>query len=389
MTKKGKVGRERTYLTVTRTHFIEELQLFLLEIQKHNGKTISSRSELDSSKEFLIKWESKVSEFLKSSFSSPDSEYKEEFDRAGSLVGVMDALYQTPDRNALESKIKYHQDELNTKIRCVEALKDKAKYLIVDEDVSDQDFPVDFNFDAMETRISEKEHQYLIHLFDTTTTKDIHEFLTHSEIHVLRDFNSRLNTPGDMHIIVDPEIYKKYNGYLSSFKGSIGTKFKEFTHTNITGVQVFPDLQKFQILNNSIAPIETPWEEINALQRHLIEQLRTAKKTIDFQNVGNTARTLLQKVATQVFDPKKHTAPDNIDLSEGKYKNRLHTYIRAELTDEKKELKDYAIAVTTTAEKSIDLANTLTHDLKANLLMAESCVISVVTVIGLIKMIEK
>jgi len=53
-----------------------------------------------------------------------------------------------------------------------------------------------------------------------------------------------------------------------------------------------------------------------------------------------------------------------------------------------KELLDYCESVITTTEKSIDLANKLTHYLNASSMMAEFCVISTVTAISIIKLID-
>lgn len=390
MAKKQKVDTQRTALTLDKLSFTKEIDNFLTDVQKIKDKKIRTDFELDLMKEEFATWTSLVSEFLKSSFNNPINEYKSEFDEAGSLAGVVDVLYRNPEVNTIQFEIKCHKEEVDAKNACLTSLKDRAKYLLTDQTVkASLDRPMEYVPIDTETKLPEKQYQFLLHLFDTSTTYDVHEFLLHSEIHVQRDFNSTLLTPGDMHIIVDPEIYKKYNGYLNAFKSTIGAKFREFTHINITGVQVYPNLNKFQILNNRITPVVTPWEEINSLQAHLIDQVRRAEQTTDFQNIGNTSRTILLKVAGHVFDPAKHIAPDNIDLGESKFKNRLHTYIKVELGEAKKELRDYAISVITTAEKSVDLTNTLTHDLNANLIMAESCVISVVTVISFIRLIEK
>ncbi len=239
--------------------------------------------------------------------------------------------------------------------------------------------------------LSEKLFQYLIHLFDTATTYDIHEFLTHSQVYMPKDYASSFSDAYQLGIVVDPEIYKKYQGTLREFKNSISYKLSQFTHMPITRVDVYPNLNKFQILEGRIVPVNTPWEDINSGQSHLLALQRTASETIDFQNIGNAARTLLQKVASTVFNPSIHIPEEQgIDLSEAKFKNRLHTYIKAVLGGkENKEMSDYAISLVTTAEKSVDLANKLTHDLNASPLMAESCVISTISVIGLIKSLEK
>jgi hypothetical protein len=240
-------------------------------------------------------------------------------------------------------------------------------------------------------KLDEKIYQYLIHLFDTSTSYDIHEFLINSEIFYKGDWRTSHSDAKELIIKTDPEIYKKYQGYVDRFADSIAKKLSSFSKMFITHVEVFPSLERFQFLSNRIIPILTPWEEINDLQNRLLDQLRTAKETQEFQNIGNSSRTILQKLSNIVYDPSKHKALDpNIDLSAGKFKNRLHSVIKSEIADKEiRELRDYGESIVTTAEKSIDLANKLTHDLNAVRMMAESCVISVVSVISFLNLILK
>jgi hypothetical protein len=235
-----------------------------------------------------------------------------------------------------------------------------------------------------------KHYHYLLHLFDTSTTYDVHEYLRYSSIEIDADHNSSYAGANKLSLLVDPEIYKKYQGYIRTFNNSILSKFNDLSEVLITRVDAKPDLSKFQILRNTIVPIVTPWEEINRDQNILIIQLRTANETIDYQNIGNTSRTLLQKLANIVFNPAKHTTDVvSIELSEGKFKNRLHTYIRCELRGKQnKELRDFAESIIDSAENAIDLSNSLTHDLKANSLLAEFCVISTITSISIVKLID-
>lgn len=241
----------------------------------------------------------------------------------------------------------------------------------------------------MEKRLESKIYHYLVDLFETDTTCDIHEFLLHSVIYIEDGYNFVSRDGEILHVIVDPELYKKHHQSLHLFKTSILIKYSEFTHRRTIGVKVYPDLSKFQILQNAINPILTPWEEINNVQIHMINLLKSATNSIDYQNVGNAGRTILQKLSNIVFIPAKHLPEALIDLSEGKFKNRLHTYIKCELSGSiNKELREFSIAAITTAEKSVDLANKLTHDLNANPLLAEVCTISVVTVVNIIKLIN-
>jgi len=238
-------------------------------------------------------------------------------------------------------------------------------------------------------KIDEKLFQYLIYLMDSNETENIHDFLTHSDIYHEPDYSSSWIGSIKLIIVTHPDTYKKYNKQINAIKKSIANKLNEFTRQIITSVKVIPNLNKFQILNNRYSPVDTPWEEINKYQNIILEQLRIASEPIHFQNIGNTGRTIMQKISDIVFNPLMHKAPTNIDLSEGKFKNRLHTYIKASLGGgDNKEIRDYALSVIDTAESSIDLANMLTHSLNADSFIAESCVISTISAINLIKIIS-
>jgi coenzyme F420-reducing hydrogenase alpha subunit len=52
------------------------------------------------------------------------------------------------------------------------------------------------------------------------------------------------------------------------------------------------------------------------------------------------------------------------------------------------ELIKYIKAIISTAENGVDLMNKVTHDLSTNFFYVESCVIGVVTSIGLIKLVH-
>ena len=240
-------------------------------------------------------------------------------------------------------------------------------------------------------KMDEKLYQYLIHLLDTDATPDLKEFLMHSDIYVERIYRSGYENPEVLHFIVNPETYKKYQEEIQNFKYAIIKKVNQFPKKHIVDTKFYPNLKIFQIVNNSFKPILTKWDEINTDQSLLINQLRTAKEKIEFQNIGNTARTIMLKLSNHVFDPTKHLASEDIDISVGKFKNRLHAYIRFELGNGETDalLKRYALSVIDSTEKAIDLANTLTHDLNGNSLIAEFCVIGTLTAISTIKLIEK
>ena len=243
----------------------------------------------------------------------------------------------------------------------------------------------------MDKKLPEKIYQYLLHFYDAPDTSFIHDFVVHCDMYTSPDYGSSFSGAQRLFVIVHPDVYKKHSSILKNLEKIIWNKLEEISDICITAIKIYPDLNKFQILKNNYTPIVTPWEEINNGQNHLIDLLRTAKETVDFQNIGNTSRTLLQNISNIVFDKARHVSDiPNIDLSEGKFKNRLHTYIKCEMGgQENKEIRDFAISVITTAEKAIDLANKLTHDLKANSMLGESCVISTIAAVSIVRLIRK
>ncbi len=220
--------------------------------------------------------------------------------------------------------------------------------------------------------------------------KDIKEFLAHGELSIiLKDFYTPTRvTRKILKISVDPYIYRKYHTMVPYFTKDIGKLFSEVTQVILYKEKAMPDLEKFHILQNDIITVITPWEEINKSQEDLLRLLRTSSNTLEYQNVGNSSRAIMQKLSDIIFDPNKHIA-QGIDLSQGKFKNRLHTYITIELgNSQQEELRKYIEAIISATEKGIDLMNKVTHDLNTNSFYAESCVIGVVTSIGLINLVR-
>lgn len=232
--------------------------------------------------------------------------------------------------------------------------------------------------------------QYLIYLLDNEDTQNIHDFLIHSEMLYALDMFSVNRNDRKLKIISDPDIFKKYYSQFNELKQVIKKKIFDISSVNITTIKIEPNLKKFQISENRYVPVLTPWEEINNAQNNMLEQFRKASESIDYQNIGNTCRTIMQKISNIVFDLQKHIAPSNIDVSEGKFKNRLHTYIKTELGGrDNEEIRDYSLSIINTAEKAIDLANTLTHSLNADSFISESCVVSTISAINIVRIIEK
>jgi len=234
-----------------------------------------------------------------------------------------------------------------------------------------------------------KEKAFMLRMLESSyDKKGVHEFLTHSEL-TFEPVIHRVGGQPTLYISVDPYIFLKNHHLAPHFGNDILKLFHQVAGLErFPAVRVTPDLEKFHILQNDIIPVVTPWQEINSLQEGLIKSMRMANDTIAYQNVGNSARTIMLKLASTVFDEKRHTA--TVDLSEAKFKNRLHTYIKTELaTKQQDELRQYTEAIISATEKGIDLMNKVTHDTKTDGFYAETCAISVVTSIHLIKLIHE
>lgn len=241
-------------------------------------------------------------------------------------------------------------------------------------------------------KISDKAFYYLMELFDSRTEYDVIELIRHSDIYYAFARFPLNNMPLDAYKIemkVEPEVYKKFHGHIEFMTEGISNKLEIILEKRISQIKAYPDLDKYHFINNRLEPIVTQWQMINDLQTRLIDQLKVAEDGLAFQNIGNSSRAILQQLSSIVFDPLVHKASSpSIDLSEGKFKNRLHTVIKTEFSESsQKEMREFGESIVTTAEKSIDLANKLTHDLKAERFVAETCVISVISIVSYISSI--
>jgi hypothetical protein len=231
-------------------------------------------------------------------------------------------------------------------------------------------------------------------IYEKNLLSSFAEMMTFSVFRFEKHWNSTL--PPSIHAFniwmhMHPDAYIKHYSTLDSSRKIILKDFNKVSAYTFGELTILPDYDKFILVDATIQPVFTEWEDINRNQEKLMNQLRQGGEHIDFQNIGNTARTILQQLADIVFDPVRHVPADpNIDVSPGKFKNRLHTYIDTELKgSDNAELRKFADAQITAMEKTIDLANTTTHKLDVKWPFAEACVIGTISVIGVIKVIYK
>ena len=192
-------------------------------------------------------------------------------------------------------------------------------------------------------------------------------------------------------IYLHPEIYAKHYGLIKNIERIILDRINNIATCHIDSVKISPDYSKLAIIDTGVNIVYTSWEEINQNQDKLFDLLNVGSDSIDYQNIGNTARTIMLKLAKQVFDLTKHISKaKRIDLTEGKFKNQLHIYIDSVLSGKKnKEFRQLAEVSIEYVEKSIDLMNTITHKTDAEKHLAEVCVISTISAISIIKLIAE
>lgn len=188
----------------------------------------------------------------------------------------------------------------------------------------------------------------------------------------------------------EPKVFLKLFEFIKATKETLKKDIETLSDLIIESIEIKPNYERFEIIDSNIQPILTEWVEINRLQSDLIDNLKRSTTDIDARNIGNSSRIILEKLANQVFIPEKHMLnEDNIDTSAAKYKNRLHSFIKSELSgSHNKELRQFSESAINTVEKTINLSNNLTHNKKADKFLSEYCVIATISTISLIRMIS-
>lgn len=216
------------------------------------------------------------------------------------------------------------------------------------------------------------------------------DFVEYSEFNFHLEFIAHQGKNSyDLNISIEPNVLINRFDFIEDAKSSIKNDIQVISNIGIQNIDIKPNYDRFQIINSAIQPILTDWEEINELQSELIQNLKRAKNDVDARNIGNSCRILLDKLTSYIFDNKRHIAPKEVNLGGDKFKNRLHTYIKNELSGKSnKELRLFSESAVSIAERTIDLSNNVTHNKKADKFLAEYCSIATIGVISLIKMIS-
>lgn len=194
----------------------------------------------------------------------------------------------------------------------------------------------------------------------------------------------------NLKIYTIPTTFYKYFDLKDMFQKEIKNRINKSTNYIIENVDWILDINKLEVNQIDVVLVKTEWEEINELQKKLIDTLRISNDSIDYQNIGNTSRSIMDKLAREVFDKEKHIPKDqSIEIHNGKFKNQLNTFVASKLAGKSnKELRKIAESCINLVSDSIDVMNKTTHKLDADKRFAELCVISTISVINTIKIIS-
>ncbi len=218
------------------------------------------------------------------------------------------------------------------------------------------------------------------------------EILNHSFFDFERHWNYQtFPNAYNIKIYLTPDVYSKYYELKKGTQDILKRRINDSTELLIDKLELLPDYDKLELVSTEVKPIYTKWEQINSGQQKIIELLERSTESTDYQNIGNSARTLMDKLAREVFNRDLHKADDpTIELNNGKFKNQLNTYIASELKGKKnKGLRKVAISAIEFVSDSIDLMNSTTHKLNAEKHFAELCVTSAISAISIVKIIDE
>lgn len=243
-----------------------------------------------------------------------------------------------------------------------------------------------------ESELVQKIKYILVQISKQNEEHELVEVLNHSKFQFKNHWNQRsFSNLFNLDIKLTPEIFVKYNGRIDEFAKQLNNRINDSSELMIDKLGILPDYDKLEILKSEIFSVNTPWEDINKFQQKLIEEIKKSNDSIDFQNIGNTSRSIMDMLAREVFDSTLHKPNDPTkEVHKGKFKNQIHAYIDTVLSGSKnKQFRLLSETSIDLVEKSIDFMNTTTHKLNAGKHLAEVCVISTISAISIIKLINE
>ncbi len=194
-----------------------------------------------------------------------------------------------------------------------------------------------------------------------------------------------------INILCDPDAFTENVNFVELIEGIFLSKIKKFIRdSQLIEVKLIPDFDKIEVLNSEIEIVQTDWDEINIIQKKLIETFKESKDSYDYQAIGNLSRSLIKKLSDAVFIETKHNPdPEDENLNKGKSKNRLKKYIEIECAGRSnKEFRSFAKSAIEFLSNSVDLMNATTHKINADKNFAEFCLIGAISTVRIVQVIS-
>jgi hypothetical protein len=231
-------------------------------------------------------------------------------------------------------------------------------------------------------------HKSLLFMLDHNQ-HGVSKFLENSELRITKNKGAFGATVCHFTFSCSPAILKSSIAFHDFYQSIIKKYLHEYHHYPDVIVELSGRWEELTLTNGTIEPIITQWEEINKLQKEILIQVQTASTILSFKNVGNSCRGLLEKLSDFVFDEKKHKTPDNNRKTDpGMYKNRLWCFITFKLSglSSYDSLQSYAKSILDSSDKAINLSNDATHSWSADNFLAQSCAISSISIVHIVKL---
>lgn len=199
-----------------------------------------------------------------------------------------------------------------------------------------------------------------------------------------------LNYMGNLIFCNGPKVFYKFilflvDSYCRNKNVKICTKGLRIAFREI-GINDFSEIDKYAKdvpLTAFIINELEKWDDVKSAINKLEKDCLAAENTIDFQNVGNSCRTILLTVGKMVYNPSIHPKEsiDGIKIGKADTVEMISSFIRHTLPGSKNEkYRSYAQATN-------DLANMLTHKTTAtrkDMMITVSATINLVYLVGVL-----
>lgn len=139
-------------------------------------------------------------------------------------------------------------------------------------------------------------------------------------------------------------------------------------------------LKSNEFICNTSMYLNTPWKDINAAVKKLLEDSSMANVRLDYNQIGVAAREIYIMLAQKVYNPDLHRNDDGKNIGKSDAKGMLTAYLRYELQEQK--LIDYA-------NEAVKLAETVTHMKTEDAKRVQSLVIAITSVVGIVNSVYR